>query len=304
MIGSTGLVGSKIASLAENYGFEAYSTGNTRQTRTERFSKLDITDQKATGRLIRQIRPATVINAAALTNVDYCESHREEAERVNVTGVRHIAEAANEVRARVIHISTDTVFDGERGQYSENDLPNPINFYSRTKLESEKIVSRLSNYAIARPSVVYGYHSSPPSDGDGPTKALNFAMFVLDRIQRGDTVRAVTDQYSSPTFADSLAEGLLKLSSLSENGIFHTAGRSCVNRYEFAIKLARIFGYPVELVRPVLSSELKQSARRPKNCCLKVVKAETLLKTRFSTISQGIERMKDQIQSDSNADTR
>lgn len=240
--------------------------------------------------MVTEIDPDVIINTAALTDVDYCEIHRDEAERVNVGGARNLMEAARINGCRLVHLSTDSVFDGIRGHYSESDIPNPINEYSKTKLQSEKIVSQLSNYAIARPSVVYGWHAEA-ANASG-SKRRNFAMFVLDKLGNNERVRAVTDQYSSPTLADNLARALLILGRVSESGVFHTAGRACLNRYEFAVTICRIFGYPTELVQPVLSSEFRQVAERPKNCCLQVSKAEKVLGLRFLTAVEGITQMK------------
>ncbi len=300
VVGSTGLVGSKIASLAHAYEFETYNTHNARPSHFPNSAKLDITDLEATLALVAKIHPLAIINVAALTNVDYCETHKEEAERVNVGGPRNLARAAQQNSSRLVHVSTDSVFDGTRGRYTEDDLPNPINYYSKTKLESETSVSQLSSYAISRPSVVYGWHVRAGGTPSGSTKAMNFGMFVLDKLGKSELLRAIRDQYNSPTFADNLAHALLRLARLTENGIFHTAGRSCLNRYEFALELARTFGYPPDLVQPVSSSEFDQVAQRPKNCCLRVEKAEKTLKMRFLTAQEGLMEMKKQAQFKSN----
>ncbi len=294
VVGSTGLVGSKLASIASRYGFEPHNTQYTRKSPFPNAVQLDITDHDATLRLVREIRPKVIVNTAALTNVDYCEAHKEEAEDVNVGGVRNLAEAAWSNDCRLIQISTDSVFDGTYGHYTESDTPHPLNCYSMTKLEAEKIVSQLSNHAIARPSVVHGWHSQTVGATSGSTKPMNFAMFVLNRLKNNETVRAIRDQYSSPTLADNLAEAVLRLSKTPENGIFHTAGRSCLSRYEFALKLAQIFEYPTKLVQPVFTSEFPQQAVRPKNCCLRVEKAEKALGIRFLTAEEGIMEMKRQ----------
>ena len=294
MIGSTGLVGSKLASMAASHGFEPYSTQNTRKSPFPNSAELDITDEEATLRLVGKIRPEVIINTAALTNVDYCESHKDEAEKVNVGGARNVAEAARQNDSRLIQISTDSVFDGTYGHYTEFDSPNPLNHYAKTKLEAERVVSHLSNYAIARPSVVHGWHSQPIAAGSNATKTMNFAMFVLDRLKNNEIVKAIRDQYNCPTLADNLAEALLRLAKSHEIGIFHTAGRSCLSRYEFAVKITQIFGYPTCLVQPVFSSEFKQLAERPKNCCLRVEKAERTLGMRFLTAEEGIREMKKQ----------
>ena len=300
VVGSTGLVGSKIASLAHGYEFETYNTHNSRPSPFPNSTKLDITDRDATMTLLAKIRPYAIINVAALTNVDYCETHKEEAERVNVGGATSLADAARQNNSRFVHVSTDSVFDGTYGHYTEDDMPNPINHYSKTKLDPETVVAQLLSYAIARPSVVYGWHARVGRTPSGSTKAMNFAMFVLDRLGKSEPVRVVRDQYSSPTFADNLAHSLLRLARLTENGIFHTAGRSCLSRYEFALLLAKIFGYPPDLVQPVSTGEFDQAAQRPKNCCLRVEKAEKALKMHFLTAQEGLIEMKKQARSKPN----
>ncbi len=209
--------------------------------------------------------------------------------------MRNLAEAAQANGSRLTHLSTDYVFDGVSGHYSEMDAPHPLHYYAQTKLDAEGVVSQCDSYAIARPSVIYGWNpleatGIPSSSG----KTVNFAMFVIDKLRRNESVKAVRDQYSSPTFADNLAEALLRLARHPENGIFHTAGRSCLSRYEFAIRLAKILGYPSKLISPVFTGELRQLAERPKNSCLRVEKAEGALGLRFMTVEEGIEEMKRQ----------
>ena len=295
IIGSTGLVGSKVASTASKHGFEAYNTHNARTSPLPNLVQLDITDREETLRLARKVRPEAIVNTAALHNVDYCENHHEEASRVNVEGVRNLADASRETGGRLIHLSTDYVFDGNSGHYSELDTPHPLDFYAETKLEAEKVASELPSYAIARPSVIYGW--SPIEAAGVPSssgKTVNFAMFVLDKLKKNEAVKAVRDQYSSPTFADNLADALLRLAKHSESGIYHTAGRSCMSRYEFSIKLSEIFGYPTKLVEPVYTSDFKQLAKRPKNSCLRVDRAEQALGMRFLSAEEGIREMKRQ----------
>jgi dTDP-4-dehydrorhamnose reductase len=294
IIGSTGLVGSKVATLAAKHGFESYNTQHTRKEPSPDFVELDITDREATLASVGKIQPRAIVNTAAVTNVDYCETHKEDAQRVNVDGVKNLAEAARENRSRLIHVSTDYVFDGTVGHYEEADTPNPIQHYGRTKLEAEKVVSSLPSFAIARPSVIFGWSPVHSTGESGSSKPMNFAMFVLDKLKRHETVKAVRDQYASPTFADNLGEALLRLARAQENGIFHTAGRSCLSRYEFAIKLAEVFGYSVKQVEPVYASEFKQVAVRPRNSCLRVEKAEKSLGMSLFNAEQGVKEMKRQ----------
>ena len=302
VIGDTGLVGSKIVSMAPRFGFEAHGTHNARDSPFQNSYKLDITDNGATTELFSKVRPRVVVNTAALHNVDYCETHHEEADKVNVLGVKNLVDEAAKHGSRLVHLSTDYVFDGMFGHYTEEDTPHPLHYYAQTKVESEEAVAQSPSYAVARPSVIYGWNpleanGVPSSSG----KTINFAMFVLDKLKKNETVKAVRDQYGSPTFADNLAEALLRLAKYQGNGIFHTAGKSCVSRYEFAVKLAGLFGYQTHQIQPVYTSEFKQLAVRPKNSCLKVDKAERALKMRFFTAEEGIKEMRRQAPSEARA---
>jgi dTDP-4-dehydrorhamnose reductase len=294
IIGSTGLVGSKVASLAAKHGFDAYNTQHVRKSPFPGFVELDITDREATMGLVEKIRPRVIVNTAAVTNLDFCETHKEVAQSVNVDGARNLADAAQKTQSRLIQVSTDYVFDGRVGHYEEADTANPLQYYGKTKLEAEKIVSNLPNFAIARPSVIYGWTPLPSSVEPGSSKPMNFAMFVLDKLGKHENVKAIRDQYASPTFADDLSETLLRLARAQENGIFHTAGRSCLSRYEFAIKLAQFFGYSTGPIEPVYTSEFKQLAVRPRNSCLRVEKAERTFGINSFTAEQGIREMKRQ----------
>ena len=119
-------------------------------------------------------------------------------------------------------------------------------------------------------------------------------MYVLDKFGKNETVKAVNDQFSSPTFADNMAEAVLRIASFDGSGIFHTAGRSCISRYEFALKIAEVFNYPTTLVQPVSSKDFKQAAERPKNSCLSVDDTERELGVRFLTAEEGLREMKSQ----------
>ena len=298
VIGSTGLVGSKVCGKAGAYGYEAHGTQNARTSAFPRSHDLDITNSSAVMRLVDEIEPVAIVNTAALHNVDYCETHRDEAERVNVEGVENLARAATRHNSRLIHLSTDYVFDGRAGHYRVSDSPRPLSYYALTKLEAEKAASNAGSFAVARPSVIFGWNrlegkGIPSSSG----KTINFAMYVLDKLAKRETVRAVTDQFSSPTFADNLTDAILKLVEYPKNGIFHTAGRSCVNRYDFAVKIAQAFGYPPGLVQPITSSDFKQIAARPLNSCLDVEATENALGMRFLTVDEGIDLMRSQAMS-------
>ena len=300
VIGGSGLLGYKVAKMASDE-HETFLTYNYRSIQIEGCTalKLDKCDRKAVFELLEKIKPDVVIDTAALHNVDYCETHPEEAWKVNVEGTRNVAEACKKVGAKIIFISTDYVFDGTKGYYTEEDTPNPLSYYAKTKLEAEKIIQSLDvNYIIARPSVIYGWNPNEVSGLKSSSgKSVNFVVWALQKLEKGEEIKAVTDQYSSPTLADNLAEALLVMASSEKQGIYHTAGKDCVNRYEFTLKIAEVFGLDKSLIKPVTSEIFKQVAKRPKKCCLDVSKAEKDFGIRFLTVEEGLKLMKNQKES-------
>jgi len=300
VIGGSGLLGYKVAKMASNE-HETFLTYNYRSIQVEGCTalKLDKCDREAVFELLEKIKPDVVIDTAALHNVDYCETHPEEAWKVNVEGTRNVAEACKKVGAKIIFVSTDYVFDGTKGYYTEEDTPNPLSYYAKTKLEAEKTIQSLDvNYIIARPSVIYGWNPNEVSGLKSSSgKSVNFVVWALQKLEKGEEIKAVTDQYSSPTLADNLAEALLVMASSEKQGIYHTAGKDCVNRYEFTLKIAEVFGLDKSLIKPVTSEIFKQIAKRPKKCCLDVSKAEKDFGIRFLTVEEGLKLMKNQKES-------
>ena len=291
-------MGFKVAELALRE-FETFATYNFRPIKLEGCSsfQLDKCNRDETLALIKRLKPDVVIDTAALHNVDYCETHRDEAWKVNVEGTKNVADACREVNAKMIFISTDYVFDGKKGFYSEEDPPNPLHYYAQTKLEGEKVVKEAGmDYAIARPSVIYGWNPSELAGlRSSSGKSTNFAIWTINKLKKGEEINIVTDQYSSPTLADNLAEVLLVLAKSGKQGIYHTAGKTCLNRFDFAKKIAEIFELDGSLIKPVTSDVFKQVAERPKKCCLDVSKAERELKVRFLTAEEGLMKMKEQM---------
>ena len=162
--------------------------------------------------------------------------------------------------ARLIYFSTDYVFDGSKGLYSEEDETNPVNYYGLTKLQGEEFVRKIcQNYVIARTSVVYGWN---------PRKQ-NFATWVIDSLRNQRRIEVVEDHYNSPTFADYLAEVVRKMVDSEYSGVYHAAGGERISRYRFALKIAETFGLDVSLVAPVKMVDLKNwIARRPRDSSL------------------------------------
>lgn len=306
MIGGSGLLGFKVAELAakEVSAFDVYATYNFRPIKIDgvTFIKLDKTNRSDTLNLVKKVKPDVIIDTAALHNVDYCETHRDEAWKVNVEGTKNVASACKEANAKMIFISTDYIFDGRKDLYKEKDVPNPLSFYAKTKLEGEKAVQGFGmGYVIARPSVIYGLNPSESAGLQSSSgKSVNFALWAIGKLKKKQQINLVTDQYSSPTFADNLAEVLLKISKSNKEGCYHTAGKTCANRYEFGRKIAEIFEFDISLIKPVTSDVFKQVAERPKKCCLDVSKAERDFSAKFLTTEEGLMEMKRQLEGSNN----
>ncbi len=221
------------------------------------YYKVDLTSRSETRELIGSIKPALIINAAAYTNVDGCEDDRETCWNANVHAVEHILDGASLLKATLVQISTDYVFDGDLGNYRETDLPNPRGNYSRSKLAAENIIRAGSvEYLIARTQVLFGA---------GQRVRPNFATWVVEQLKKGNSINVVTDQIGCPTYAPDLAEGIFRLLQNKAYGIFHISGPDSLSRYDFAVKIARTFGLDETLIKPITTEALKQKAPRPMN---------------------------------------
>ena len=287
--GSGGLLGSKLVPLLVERGHEVVAVYRNHPPPKVGGNKLkpvqlDVQDWVRLEDLILKTRPQVIIHAAAYTNVDGCEKDREHAWRVNVGATRSIVRIARVVNAHLVYVSTDYVFDGERGMYREDDTPFPINYYGLTKLIGEELV-RASDllYTVVRPSAIYGVGGSKKS----------FAEYVAERLSQGEEVKALEDQYVSPTLNALLAQALAEIVELKPLGILHIAGPR-MNRYEFARRIAETLDLPAELIKPARISEMKTwIARRPRDSSLDTSKAQQLLETQFHDLGKALNLFKE-----------
>jgi len=284
--GSKGLLGNKIIDVFKReseYEFLACDLSSDH----EGDLTLDITDRQNVMDMVGTFKPAVIVNAAAYTNVDKAEVEKEIAYRVNGTAVGYLADAANTFDAKLIHISTDYVFDGENGNYSEDSLPSPINYYGKTKLAGENLIkSKLRNFAILRTQVLYGFALRVKK---------NFVLWVIDELSKGKNVCIVDDQIGNPTLADELAFAILKVCQRNATGVFHVSGYETISRYEFAHKVADVFDLDFNHVTAVKSSEFVQPARRPKNSGFICLKAQTELGLTMPSVVDSLSLMKRQM---------
>ncbi len=218
--------------------------------------RTDIADREKTVMAATCAAPDVLVHLAAMTDVDGCERDPERAFRVNRDGAAHLAEACAKCGAAMAYVSTDFVFDGRSGPYSETDEPNPVNAYGRSKLEGERAAAELTAaLAVVRISVPFG----AKAHGVGH----NYVSYLDEKLSLGEEVRAVTDQLTTPSWLDELAEFLWKAVFREERGIIHYGASDRLSRHEMALELCRIRGYDKRLAIPVVTQELGLRAPRP-----------------------------------------
>ena len=282
--GAAGLLGSAVASLASE-GHEVYSAYNGHDPRAGTPLKLDLLDAASIRRAVADSRPDAVVHAAALTDVDRCEREQDLADRVNHLATKSLASAAREAGAYFLYVSTDYVFDGEKGRYREDDPTGPISFYGLSKLGGERAVEASgAEYCVARGSVVYG---ARPAAGK-----VNFALWVVEQLRTGKRVKVLRDQYVSPTLNSNLARMILEAVEKKVTGTVHMAGGSRVGRHEFAAALADAFGLDPSLIDLVAMGDMNWLARRPRDSSLDVSKAASTLAAKPLPLSDAISELK------------
>jgi dTDP-4-dehydrorhamnose reductase len=253
------------------------------------WASIDLGDGHSVDAALRDFRPEAVLHAGAMTNVDACEREPESAWRVNAAGTEEVARACRAIGARLVGVSTDYVFDGEAGPYLEEDAPNPLSAYARSKRRAEELALELvPDCAVARVAVVYSGRLGAKS---------TFATQVVEKLGRGEPVHAFSDQIVSPTLAESGAAMACELLLETDyRGVLHTAGSTALDRLEFAQRIARHFGLSGDIV-PVRTADAKLPAPRPLRCGLRVDRASALLREQPLTIDAALERFHAQYRS-------
>lgn len=254
------------------------------------YQALDITNATLCRDIIKDFVPDIIINAASYTQVDQCESRKEQCWQINVKGVENLASLARRYDIHLIHYSTDYIFDGKSGPYAENDRPNPLSYYGKSKLASENVLTQIScPFTIVRTCVIYGYD---------PEIKLNFFLWILNSLRENKKISVVNDQYNNPTLAEDLARGTQLVFDNEKLGVFHFAGAEYLNRYDFAMAVADFFQLNKELITPIESRQLSQAAVRPRYGGLKIEKAITQLGYEASSLSSSFDYLRRKMSQD------
>jgi dTDP-4-dehydrorhamnose reductase len=281
--GASGLLGASVAFLAREQGRKLVGLYHRHPLHMDGVQSLgaDLSDPVETRRIFLEVKPSIVVHCAAATNVDWCEEHPEEAHRINVTMPAAIAEMAAQSDTRLIHVSTDSVFDGERGDYTETDTPAPVNVYANTKLQGEREVLRRNPAAsIARVSL-YGWNAQNKE---------SLAEWILRELTLGNTVPGFSDVHFCPVLANDVAEILFALLDQNLTGVYHIVGSERVSKCEFARRVASTFGFDPRQVVPTLLADAKLKARRPQDTSLNTGKICGALGRPMPDVEAGLRR--------------
>lgn len=283
--GSNGFLGQKITQRCLSGGdFKLIATGKgaNRFPRTGGYTyeELDVRDGIKVNKLLERLRPDVLINTAAMALPDQCEEDRIACEELNVTAVAYLAAVCKILGIHFIHLSSDFVFDGVAGPYSESDLPNPLSRYGESKLAGEEAVIRSgATWTILRTVLVYGV-----MPGSGRS---NLVLWAKSALEKQTPIRVVADQFRTPTLAEDLADACIAAALRSTGGLFHVSGRDLMNVYAVACRVADFWQLDATLISPVLTADLREKARRPLKSGFYIDKAEKELGFRPHTLDEG-----------------
>lgn len=284
--GSNGLLGQKLTTrLQQDKDVFLIATARGRSAvkiaRGE-YHSLDISNRDDVESLLRFTKPDVVINTAAMTQVDDCETQRDACWKANVTAVEYLTRCCQALHIHLIHLSTDFIFDGSQGPLDENAEPNPLNFYGESKLASEKIVYDAPiTWTILRTVLVYGITED--------MSRSNIVLWVKNSLEEGKPIQVVNDQWRTPTLAEDLAEGCYLAAKKRGKGIYNISGKDFLTPYDIAVRTAEFFNLDKSLISPTDSSQFVQPARRPLKTGFNIDKARKDLGYEPHSFHEGLE---------------
>jgi dTDP-4-dehydrorhamnose reductase len=227
--------------------------------------KLDLLDLAKSREIITQFKPDAVIHTAAITAVDWSETHREETHKGNVTATENITAIAKELNCKLVHVSTDAVFDGTNGNYAETDATNPVNVYSKTKLLAEQAALKHDNTIVMR-TTMYGWNYQDKT---------SVAEWMIANFEQKKQVNGFTDCFFTPVLVNRFANIITHLCDKNFKGIIHIGSKDSISKHDFALLIADVFGFDKSLVVKA-SLDAVSKIPRPKNTALNTALAQKL----------------------------
>lgn len=284
--GSNGLLGQKLVDayrkiegsqlIATAKGIDRYpdKTGYI-------FESLDITNQTEVNAIIEKHKPTVVINTAAMTNVDACETDHSGCDALNIDAVKYLALACNAIGAHFIHISTDFIFDGTHGPLDENEKANPLSYYGNSKLIGEKtVIENANSWAILRTVLVYGVVSD--------MSRSNIVIWAKNNLEQNKNINVVDDQFRTPTLAEDLAQGCMLAADKKATGIYHISGKNFLSVFDLVYRVADFWKLDKSLIHIASSEGIKQPAKRPPITGFRIDKAVKELGYKPHSFEEGL----------------
>lgn len=291
--GSNGLLGQSLINLLlkekDNYQVIGFSKGENRSERNDfEYVSIDLTNRSLLLNELAKYNADVIINTAAMTQVDLCEDEKELCDKLNVTVVEDLIEATKHNGTHIIHISTDFIFDGENGPYSEDDIPNPLSYYGLSKLKSEELLkTKYDNFTILRTILVYGKVFDMSRN--------NIVLWVKKSLEEGKEITIVDDQYRMPTYVEDLALACKLAIDNNTKGIFNISSNTLLSIYEIAKQIAEVFDLNKELIKPISTKTLNQKAARPPKTGFNLEKTKNILKFVPKSFKEDLTRFKEKL---------
>ena len=292
--GANGLLGQKLVFLLakkENIQLLATSRGECRFSipKNVSYQNLDITSAVDCMALIEEFQPEVLIHAAAMTQVDACETDRELCDSINVTGVNNLIQAISDYQTHFIHISTDFIYEGDEEEYFEDSKVNPLSYYGESKWKSEQLFEKVKfPYSILRTVLVYGVLED--------LSRSNIVLWVKGALEKGQEINIVEDQYRCPTLAEDLALACLQVLEKKATGVFHISGKDFISILELIFQIADYWNLDKSLINPIVTSSLNQPAKRPAKTKLNINKAVKKINYQPKSFLEGLAIVDQQLQ--------
>jgi len=286
--GGTGLLGKSLIET-QNFSTEITATYIGAYTMEDRFGikyiKLDIRDSEGYERLFREIKPDVVVHTAGVGSPDYAELHRKETWEINVGGTMNVLSLCREYQSKLVFISSNGIYDGEKAPYGEEDEPKPINYYGELKFEVEKNLKNCSiPCAIVRPILMYGWNH--------PFERPNIATYALSLMRQGSPVFVYDDVFVTPLYSRECGKAIWGIIEKGQYSVFNIAGAERTSIYQMIKKLAALYEFDDELVKPVKQGFFHELTKRPRDTSFKTGKMQALLGLRPLTLEEGFSRFK------------
>jgi dTDP-4-dehydrorhamnose reductase len=279
--GASGLLGASVLRSAVELGWETVGLCHRHVIRdpTMQVARIELTDDSATRKLLFDLRPDAIVHCAAATNVDWCEDNPKQAEAINAQASAVLAEAAAALNARFVYVSTDSVFDGRRGDYIETDEPAPLNVYARSKLAGERETLRCNPSGMVVRVSIYGWNAQNKD---------SLAEWVLRQLEEGRDVPGFTDVFFTPILVNDLIPILFAMLQQELTGLYHVAGSERISKFEFAQRVGTVFGFDPARVKPCQVKDMSLRAARPLDVSLNTAKIKVALGRSMPDVNSGL----------------